>query len=382
MTPPLPGTPTGADRAWGWVAHLRAGGTTPWERWQDSAGEHGRVVPGAQQLELLRRLNLAGRPSPVLADRVLAASAPGRGQLDLELVGVRPESPFGPRPVDPGTLPDGELVRVATSLLAEDLVTAGVPDRRRPLTRPWRRPYRLAGDPLVVHGVRSDLVARGRPPAGPDPTAYVLATPLDRMLADTWTWRCFEQGAAPWPQWLDSWVQRDRLPPRIDLVAVADAWAARLGPDRVRIVLDPARLPPELGVRRLAPVPRPGADAVELARRVAAVVGLLVVPARRAELLGGAWWPRLAHVGGPPVGLPDEAEEWVARRAHRMVRQLRRGGYPVLGDLASLVPRPELPTGPGPTTTSEAGVLDLAISMLLTDDQARRAAADRPEERG
>jgi hypothetical protein len=372
-------TVAGPDRAWGWVAHLRAGGTTPWAQWHEPADERGRVVPGAQQLELLRRINLAGRPSAGLADRVLTASAPGRGQLDLELVGVRPESPFGPRPVDPGDLPVAELVRVATSLLAEDLVARGVPGARRPLTRPWRRHYRIAGDPLVVHCVRGELVARGRPPGGPDATAYVVGGPLDRMLADTWTRLCFEQGAPAWAPWLRSWHHRNQLPPRVDLASVAEAWAERLGPDRVRIVLDESLLPAELGVRRLAPVARPGADAVELARRVAAVVGLLVVPDRRRELMGGTLWPRLEDADGGPVRVPEEAQEWVARRATRMARQLRRAGYPVVGDLASLAPRPGRPPRPGPAAaTSETGVLDLAITTLLEDDRG----ADRPEERG
>jgi hypothetical protein len=92
-------------RAWGWVQHLRQGGTTPWADWTGTAEPEAAVVPGAQQLELVRRLNLAGAPAPQLVERVFAASAPGRGQPDLELLGAVPESPFGPRPVDPATLP-------------------------------------------------------------------------------------------------------------------------------------------------------------------------------------------------------------------------------------------------------------------------------------
>lgn len=37
----------GRSRAWGWVAHLRAGGTTQWSQWQGSAAPGGRVLPGA-----------------------------------------------------------------------------------------------------------------------------------------------------------------------------------------------------------------------------------------------------------------------------------------------------------------------------------------------
>ena len=90
---------TGEHLAWGWVAHLANGGTSTWRDWRTSAahlpesGTRGRYLPGAQQLELLRRLNLAGRPSAALATRVLEASAPGRGTPDLQLVGAAEESP-------------------------------------------------------------------------------------------------------------------------------------------------------------------------------------------------------------------------------------------------------------------------------------------------
>src|SRR5512133_1345670 len=107
-------TPSGAAerageaRAWGWVGHLRDGGTTPWADWSAPAPDDqqaGRYLPGAQQLELLRRINQRRLPSPELAERVLATSAPGRGRPDLGLVGVLLESRFGPPPVDPADLP-------------------------------------------------------------------------------------------------------------------------------------------------------------------------------------------------------------------------------------------------------------------------------------
>ena len=60
----------GVRRAWGWVDHLRDGGTTPWRDWTGEGRAGARVLPGAQQLELLRRLNQAGRPSPALSTRL------------------------------------------------------------------------------------------------------------------------------------------------------------------------------------------------------------------------------------------------------------------------------------------------------------------------
>ena len=74
-------------RAHGWVAHLRAGGTTPWRTWTGTAEPSGRALPGAQQLELLRRINSASDAAvpATLVDRVLTASAAGRGKADLPL---------------------------------------------------------------------------------------------------------------------------------------------------------------------------------------------------------------------------------------------------------------------------------------------------------
>src|SRR3954447_16344628 len=97
----------GVRRAWGWVAHLRSGGVTPWRDWSGEGDPHGRILPGAQQLELLRPLNVAagggaeGTVSAELATRTVEASAPGRGRPDLELEGAVAPLAFGPRPVDP-----------------------------------------------------------------------------------------------------------------------------------------------------------------------------------------------------------------------------------------------------------------------------------------
>ena len=104
-------------RAWGWVAHLREGGTTPWATGPDDASDAGPYLPGAQQLELLRRLNRRpARRRP--RDRVLAAPAPGRGRPDLAAGRAVAEArPSARRPVDPADLSADELLRVATALL-------------------------------------------------------------------------------------------------------------------------------------------------------------------------------------------------------------------------------------------------------------------------
>lgn len=353
----------GVRRAWGWVAHLQDGGTTPWRDWAEEGRPGGRVLPGAQQLELLRRLNLAGRPSAGLAARVLEASAPGRGRPDLELEGAVDALAFGPPPVDPASLPDDELLRVLASLLADDLVVAGLPEPRRPQSpRFWRTRYRLVGDPVLADPARAELVARGRPPGGRGSVVLVLGADLGTMLVHAWTARSFAEGGPAWRDWLEPLTRRRALPPRADLAGTARAWAARVGPERVRIVLDTAELPRLVGVRR--PLPGPpalSADGVDLARRVGQVLGLLAVPPRRQALLRDTLRPRLLAVPGPPLKVPAEHLDWVHARAVKVRHTLLRAGYAVHGDPDSLLPVDRT----GVSEPSDAGVLALGMRLLL-----------------
>lgn len=381
---------TSRDRAWGWVAHLRDGGTTAWTAWSGSAEPGPRSLPGAQQLELLRRVNQCERPPGRLVQRVLEASAPGRGRPDLELAGVEDPPRFGPRPVDPGSLQETELLRVATALIAEDLVAAGVPDPdpgRRPRRR--RRRYRLAGDPWLVAPVRAALTAEGRPPGGPAATVHVLGTDLASMVRHSWMTGTFAEGGRAWPDFLAALRRRDRVPRRVDLPAIADRWRRTPGPVGVDVVLDLAALSRLVGARtsltRLlvtggspglggnSPLTRPlltggsavvAAHAAELARRVAGSLGILVVPPRRNELLRGRLLPRLADVPGPAVAIPVEHREWVEEQAAVMRRQLLRGGYSVVGDPDLLLPRWGADSA-GVDDVDLGDVLGLAIELLL-----------------
>ncbi|MGC4113050.1 MAG: hypothetical protein QM747_22055 [Nocardioides sp.] len=354
----------GEARAWGWVAHLRDGGTTPWSAWGSAAGadeQSGRYLPGAQQLELLRRLNQHRLPPPELAERVLATSAPGRGRPDLGLVGVLPESGFGPPPVDPVDLPAEELVRVATALIAEDTVAAKDPlEPRTP--RLLRRRYRALGDPELAFPLRDALLADGRPPGGRRATVVVGGTDVASMLVHVWTARCLGAGVRSWPDWLAGEARRPALLERIDLAALARTWAERAGPARVHVVLDDPRRVARLvaGRRRRAVTPRPlSADAVELARRTASVVGTLVTPERRTALMWHRLRPVLAAHPGPELRIGERHQSWLHDRTQRLRRDLAAGDYAVHGTLAEPVVRG---SGHGP---DDDRVLELAIRVLL-----------------
>jgi hypothetical protein len=363
----------GERRAWGWVAHLRDGGTTPWQEWSGLGESQGRYLPGAQQLELLRRLNLAGRPSAHLATQVLEASAAGRGRPDLELVGVAPGSEFGPAPVDPAGLGAGELVRVAASVLADRLVDHPPAEQvDGPRGSRWRRGFRLVGDPELADDLRGQLAARGRHPGGRDPRILVVGTDLASMTAHAWTGRAFAEGVGSWREFLRLVHERGELPHRADLAAVARVWERRVGKERVHVVLDPAAVPRLAGERRrlAAPTYLP-AEAGELARKVGSVLSLLVLPEEGERLLGSGLRPvvrRHAHAvrGAAPLVVPSPHRDWLEAAAERMRRRLTRAGYAVHGDLDALVPRWTSPGDDASAPSSDA-TLDLAVRVLLDE---------------
>jgi len=403
---------TGPARAAAWVAHLREGGTTPWAEWTGTVdGPTPPVLPGAQQLELLRRVNQRAAVPDALVERVLTASAAGRGRPDLELVGARPASDFGPPPVDPGDLPAEELLRVAALLLAEDLAAEGDPDSRHdrpddlgrllgdaarrmkrsgrgPWLRPWRTKYKLVGDPWRADALRRDLVARGRPPGGRGALVLVVADDLATMLGDLWTDRCFSTGVAvpAWGPWLDALAGSRRIARGADPVLVAATWSERVGRERVRIVLDETQLPALLGLPRLTPRSAVSAEAAELARLVAKALGLRVTPDVGRRILRERLLPRLVgqpgHPGAP-LAVPPEHHRWIHRRSVRMRDAVRAGDYPVVGEVDGLVSRPRALAASGETLSGEAAderVLALAVDLLL----APTGAQDRtgPQEAG
>lgn len=365
-------------RAWGWAAALRDGATISWQEWlarDEQAEPFAANLPGAQQLALLRRLNLTGPVPAATAGRVLAASVSGRGRGELGLLGDEDAGRFGPRPVDPDSLDADELLRVAAPLIADDVAAAARPepestliDRARRRHRPWEQDFRIVGVPWRAQAAEAGLVAQGRRPGGRRPTAYLLADGLATVLAHAWTARAFDQGGPTWSEFLANAAIGGQLPPRADLARMARAATNRYGVGQVVLVLETAELARVLGLPSL-PEPAPlGAHAVDLVRRVGQPLGVLVDKADRPRILQQALLPRLAGAGGPLPTVPARWQPWLSTHAERTRHDLAAAGYPVLGNLDRLVPDP---APAQPVVPDAAEVLALATGLLIDPVTAR-----------
>ena len=266
-------------------------------------------VPGAQQLELLRRLNLAAvecpaqrrpRPRAHSTRRPGARRARGRTRPGRPAPGRARASRLRRGPGRPAAISAHELLRVASVLLADDLVALGADPVATSWPRPWRRRVRLVGDPLVSAATRRTCWGGVVPRAGRGRSSWRSAAP--------------RRAARPH---LDPALLRDRRDAvgRVAAVLARARPAARpRRPRRVRTplgrapALRPGRhrprpaAPPGRGTR-CPPVRVPGADQAELARRVAAVVGLRVARHERPGLMR-TLQQRIPDSGVAPVGVP------------------------------------------------------------------------------
>ena len=357
-----------------WVAHLEAGGTTSWADWVDQVGtapaaattpevppatasgdRAGLELPGAAQLELLRRLNQEG-PLPPLGDHVLTRPGPGRGGVHL---------PLSWPPVRP-TAPAAEVRRVAVGVLADLTATLEEPPRRKRRTRTPRRrhgpTFVLEGLPLTVAALREELATAGlvehrpRPPwftfrrrSGDLPDlVLVVAGPVDEALHEVWTRRVLDGAHRSWRGFLSTWAARDALPPSADLGRALEHWVSRVGPGRVHLLVVPrgdeddlAGWVEDLLGHRSDGVPL-GGDApwpayVDLLRRVNDVLPFLL-PEEGQERARRALVSLLREEGHGPrrVGLPRGRRQWAARSAERLIDAVRASGVTVHGDLHAL----------------------------------------------
>lgn len=359
-------TDPGTARAWGWAAHLRGGGTTPWHAWGGDAEPAAGSLPGAQQLELLRCLNDLARPDPHLVERVLATDPPRRARPSLPLAGGPVAPPYGPRPVDPATVTAEELVELVAVLLADDLAGRRPPAPPSGRHRPWAVRYHLHGDPELARVVRRHLAGHGRPPATHGGRAIVLGTDVGQMLLDLWTSRALGSGAVAWPKWWRRRAADDRLPGPTDLVRAVEAALATPGLRGLHLVTDPTVAPRLVGLRRPLPASEPlAAAAVDLGRRVSRALRPVVDPETRRGLVSEVLRPRLATVPGAPLAVPPEHRAWVEDQATALLARLQpyADRYPVHGHLDALLPEERT----GAAVIRPRDTLAAGIRLLLAD---------------
>ncbi|MGZ6803120.1 MAG: hypothetical protein ACXVFU_08700 [Nocardioidaceae bacterium] len=378
------------ETAWAWVDHLRHGGSTPWADWVATArpapaaaredGRRAGVLPGAAELELLRRLagRLGGAPPAgfaALADLVLARSGPGRGLPRLPLPWPGAAAPAVGVPArDPSQVPLEELVRTGTGSLAE-LLLAGdappAPPARPPRRRPWSRQFHLAGAPVSTAGLRASLAAAGHVEGGRHPEVVLLAQPFDVHLAEVWSARVQAGSSVRWETFVARSVRRRELPPALRLAETGRLWAARVGPDKVHVLVAPAdadqarrAVAVALGLRSraaeaafpLAGLPPAGTDVL---RRLNKVLHVRVAPERQDAVRARA--AGLLHAATTPLAVPDEHREWARTQAARLAEELAAGGYAVHGDLQEVAPRHR----GGPAAPRRREVLDLVLDACL-----------------
>jgi hypothetical protein len=338
-----------SDRAWGWLAHLRAGGSTPWPAWEGTGEPAGRL-PGAQQLELVRRLNALSPLGADLIDRILTTGGPGRGHQDLALVGDSTDGKapeFGPAPVDPTQLPADELVRLASGVLADLVVDRATPAPADPRPRLLRPRYLLRGDPWLTRAARVQLRSLGLPPGGRRGRALVVVSPLDVYCADLWAAISAHSTVPRWSTWLTR--LDEQLPPRVDPVLQAARAADRVGRGRVHLCvgLD------AVGELLDAPVETPARlshAALDAMRQVRGVLRVTVGEPGARALVGSTLIPWLGAADNPKLprpGVPRSRLPWLRAEARRWQSELGAAGYAVHGGgLDELMPADPVRTLP------------------------------------
>ena len=342
-----------AARVRAWAGDLRTGSTRTWRDFLDAPVTDVQTaddgpLPGAAQLELVRRLADGDAPIPrfaELADLVATTAGPGRGLVDAPLPWPSRRT-VGTPAVEPDELPAEELLRASAGVLARLLTPeAAIPAPRRPAAwRPWRRGFTLLGAPTTVELVRGALLQRGLREGGSRTTWFVLGGPLEDLMAQRWSARVRAGAGLRWQRLWRTAATNDRLPPAIELPTIARYVSDQFDPARVHVVLAEEPGQALAAVAEVLGVPAgtlgPTADvlATDLLRRVNPVLGLAVGEEARRRVVDRVW-PEIA--GGEPVaplGAPAAQLDWAVAAGERMADALRAGRYAVHGDPALVVP--------------------------------------------
>jgi hypothetical protein len=179
----------------------------------------------------------------------------------------------------------------------------------------------------------------------------LVVAPVAEGLHEVWTRRAEHGSVGTWLRFLAGCVERDRLPPTLEVGALARRWAARVGPEAVHVVALPGAadaIEELVGVRPtdhqlLGALPMVPAH-TELIRRVGNVLPFVVpreeLARRRASFAvhlredAAAWEPSL---GPRRLALPEEVQPWLTGATRRVVDEVAAVGCRVHGDLRGLL---------------------------------------------
>jgi hypothetical protein len=217
---------------------------------------------------------------------------------------------------------------------------------------------------------------------------------------NSWSWSEFITSITQPPPWNGQpakgfWAQQD-------VVGILARWAEAVATERITVVtVPPAGAPRDVLVNRFAQAigsdagawdtavdrlnESLGAAEAELLRRVnPAIRARISWPAyERHVKLGLARDVLAARPDSRRFALPSEHFDWVLARSQQMVADLQRAGYPVVGDLADLLPVRPADGIPAPDDVTDSEVLAAADDVIvsLVERLAERDKQGRPSAR-
>lgn len=230
-----------------------------------------------------------------------------------------------------------------------------------------------------------------------DAEVHVVFTARDlaRALPSDWQEQVRHGHSVPYDRFVDDLIALGRDAPAPfgemfwdlhDPITVLPKWAEVVGPQRVHVVtVPPSGAPRDVLRRRIAKVLdiAPGeleldADASTANTSLGAAEAELIrrlneqgkLPERLTWMYAGlvrlelGEWILSPRPGQRRIVLPARHRAWVAAHAQRTVAALQDAGYPVIGDLADLVPSFDADDDGGPAAVSERELLDTAVETL------------------
>lgn len=382
-----------------WAGQLRVGSTQTWAEFLAAPAiaalpwDADAPLPGAGQLELVRRLAMERAPEHArLAELVFGTAGGGRGRVDVPLPWPADDTPdhggpvIGTPPVASDELSADEVLRVAAAVLVR-LLAAARPEPaegRGRSWRPWRRGVTLLGAPATVALLRGALHERGLREGGARTTYLVVGAPLEELMAQRWSARVRAGAGMRWQRMWRTAEVHDRVPPGIAVPALAARLADEVGPSRVHVILgadaDAAALlvGEVLGIELGSFEDRHDSLATDLLRRVNPLLTLAVGEDRRREIVTRVWPEVAAGEDSGPLGVPAGHWDWAVRTGERMATALTSGRYAVHGDPALVVParRPGVRRAPDPDDVLRHAlrVIGRAWQRYLADELTAREA--------